>query len=1283
MPESFVTAPPPDLAARLLPLLLDEMTAGIALFDAAGHRRLANARFDALLGTPAAAAQAGAPLAGHLAALPEAMAAQLLAAFATGARQGLDWRDAAGRHLDLTLIPAAGLGTLLLLRDSSARRAAEADLAAQRARMEHLLANTEDAVVLMDPEGVILANSIVSGDLLDLPKELVQPGATHQDIIRHLYRRGDYGFDVPEEEFVQSRRARILAAGTIHYAAPMPGGRWVEYRFRTLEDGHLLINVREITELKRRELELERERAEAAEQRDRLDTLLRHLRDFVVLFDENNQVLLNSDTGELMGLTPEQIAPGTSLTDILAIRFARGEMGPPPADPRAAAAQMVDGIRAKGGVRAVQRTVAGAFVELDFRPLPNGRLLLIGRNVTELEQARQDAEEQRAIVQTVIDNLPDAVMLYDSEFRWRMGNRRLMEFQRLTPDIAFPGAQGRDILRFQARRGDFGPPPADEAGIEALALERERVMRAPEGARYMRRSAGGYWIEYNMIPLPDGGLLGYYRDISLLKQQEQQIEEERTLLREILDACDALIVLSDKDSNVLLASNRQRDIMETPDHLYQPGTNLADAIRHRYRQGMYGFEKDEETTVRERLANPFQGGVVQYTRTSPSGRSVQHIFTPISGGRIVGFHRDITILKRQEEQIAQERALLQEVLSGLDEVVVLFDEETNVLVSNARGNPIITFPPELLEPGSSLREATRHLYRRGDFGFAKDEETVVSERLAIAYTPGGLRYTREVPGGRWLEFKYTPISGKRLLAQSRDITALKQSEQAALAAQAEAEAARDAAEAAAQAKSAFLAAMSHEIRTPMNGVLGMLEVLGRSQLQPEQGRAITVMRESAQSLLRIIDDVLDFSKIEAGRMELEAVPMRLADVLDSTIATLMPEAERRGLTLFADPPRGGPAWLLGDPTRIRQILFNLTGNALKFTERGYVRVSLEARAQGGVAAVTLAVEDSGIGLEEEVLARLFQPFTQADSSTTRRFGGSGLGLSIVRRLAELMGGEVRAHSTPGRGSRFVVTLRLPVTEAPEQPIVPRVPGAITAEGGVLVVDDHPVNREVLTRQLELLGVRASGTAADGEEALALWRLTRPATVLLDIHMPVMDGFALARAIRAEEQGQGLARTILIAVTANALKGEAERCYAAGMDGFVPKPVTLESLAEALGRAGPQRAGAGPARTALFDAAALRGLFGDDRERLVSIVESFATQARLDLSGMMEAEGQALAGMAHRLKGAARMVGARRLAEAAAEVEEEARAGAERSRLLEAMPALLEETLAAARPLLEG
>jgi GAF domain-containing protein/ActR/RegA family two-component response regulator/HPt (histidine-containing phosphotransfer) domain-containing protein len=492
-----------------------------------------------------------------------------------------------------------------------------------------------------------------------------------------------------------------------------------------------------------------------------------------------------------------------------------------------------------------------------------------------------------------------------------------------------------------------------------------------------------------------------------------------------------------------------------------------------------------------------------------------------------------------------------------------------------------------------------------------------------------------------------------------------------------AEMARAEAEAANEAKSTFLATMSHEIRTPMNGVLGMMEVLERQGLGDDQLPLVATMRDSAQALLRIIDDVLDFSKIEAGRLELETTAFSLSGLVAGAIDTLRPQANAKGLAIAAEIEPGSNDALTGDPTRIRQILFNLLSNAVKFTERGGIVVRAgTAPLGGGQTGVTLAVKDTGIGLDAAQRARLFEPFLQADSSTTRRYGGTGLGLSIVRRLAQLMGGDVAVESAPGEGSTFTVTLVLEAAPAPTLPL-PRLRGrewegaaallkpavaapdaAVAAKHGnaarVLVVDDHPVNREVLVRQLRLLGLPAD-TAEDGSEALAAWAPGRYAAVLADLHMPGMDGYELTRQLRASEAESGDGRTPIVAVTANAMRGEEERCLGAGMDAYLAKPVAIERLRATIERwlpVGDAATTALPAGVgAAIDRSVLAAWLGDDHAGIEGLLQKFRDSA-IESEQAIDAAWRAadlagLAGAAHRLKGAAQAVGAVRLAAAAA------------------------------------
>ncbi|MGA0603839.1 ATP-binding protein [Caulobacter sp. KR2-114] len=380
------------------------------------------------------------------------------------------------------------------------------------------------------------------------------------------------------------------------------------------------------------------------------------------------------------------------------------------------------------------------------------------------------------------------------------------------------------------------------------------------------------------------------------------------------------------------------------------------------------------------------------------------------------------------------------------------------------------------------------------------------------------------------------LANRRALRESQD--ALVRESQAAVAAN--------------QSKSAFLAMMSHELRTPLTGVLGMAHALTLTKLNEDQASRVQMLERSGEGLMVILNDILDISKIEAGKLELETIALDLHDLGQQVHALWSEAARAKGVTLTYDLAPETPRWVLGDPTRLRQIMNNLMGNALKFTAKGEVRLSIRP-GEGDVCEV--AVADTGLGISEAEQARLFQPFQQVDTTTARKFGGTGLGLAICRQLASLMGGEIGLSSREGEGSVFTLRAPLPVTE-PAPADSPDASSVSLAGLRVLVADDNPVNLAVARAILEAFGASLV-TAENGADALDKLGCEQVDVVLLDVHMPIMDGFEALAKIRAA--GPNLRQLPVIALTADAMAGANTDLMAAGFDAVAPKPINPQQL----------------------------------------------------------------------------------------------------------------------------
>ena len=594
------------------------------------------------------------------------------------------------------------------------------------------------------------------------------------------------------------------------------------------------------------------------------------------------------------------------------------------------------------------------------------------------------------------------------------------------------------------------------------------------------------------------------------------------------------------------------------------GTATAD----RRLSEVFGDPAWRQVLVRER---PFSNFVVHLGEDGEDGQYFVLAGMPrfAGDGTFLGYRgtaRDVTERTRRDRRLESQSAILRTLLEGSSDGISLFDEKLRLVAWN-RGFTLLTGVPEAMAtPGRSLREVLIAQGEAGEFG-PGDPVAAADRRMSEKWDTAAPRIIeRRRPNGRVIEVHRNPLPGGGFVTFITDITMRKEAESNLIRA-------RESAERANQAKSAFLAMMSHEIRTPMNGVVGMTGILLDSKLDEDQRQIAHAIMDSAQNLLQVINDILDFSKLEAQRMTLDDVAFEPASSLRSTVDLLAVRARAKNLALDIELPPDLPPLIMGDPGRVRQIVLNLVTNAVKFTDKGGVRVRIEMLGDPATM-LRFSVIDSGIGIPADKQAHLFTEFSQVDASMTRRFEGTGLGLAICRKLVQLMGGEIGVESREGQGSNFWFTL--PLRRADGAALARRAQGdgpvstlpfeRFAASHGrplrILVAEDNQINQRVAAGVRERFGVRV-GLASNGGEAIAALGVGEYDAVLMDLHMPELDGLAAARRIR--EMGAPLGEIPIIACTANAFHEDAERCLEAGMNDHIAKPFRRDELAAILVR----------------------------------------------------------------------------------------------------------------------
>ena len=770
----------------------------------------------------------------------------------------------------------------------------------------------------------------------------------------------------------------------------------------------------------------------------------------------------------------------------------------------------------------IEQMLGGKWIRFVNRRLENGMLVGLRIDVTDFKDRELllgKQMEETWLFREALEQVPVAVFMRDSESRLTFAN------------AAYEKILGGDREKYIGMKEAEMFPDAGDCYAEenecifstGQSIEKAEIIPFDDGGTMPAITRIGRLI----TPSDERYLVGSITDVTLLKDREDALvaaqDEAQALHREldgILQSLPVGVLLLDADLTIEYANQAFYDLWEVPEKIDLQGQPYRRYMELNYNSGMYDYgAMSFEDAHRERVAR-LQTDDMHASREvlSKSGKFTVISKTRIAGGKILSTYADITEIRSRDIEIGKTKRELQRVGEYMQDATgamaqgLALIENGTIIMANSAFSGMLDVQPEWLAAGSNWKAVFSHCAERGDFGTPEEAAALLDTWRENAGANKPFSSLMQIAGERWVTLDATISTGNYWLTILTDVTEMKQRE-------AELETLLARAEAADRAKSEFLANMSHEIRTPMNGVLGMAELLGKSNLDTRQKTFTDIIVKSGNALMTIINDILDFSKIDARQMKLRSAPFDPVEAVEDVASLLSSPALEKNIELIVKADPSAHNMISGDAGRFRQIVTNLIGNAVKFTETGHVLIELSAASVGESEVIlTLRVEDTGIGIPAGKLNTIFEKFSQVDASSTRRHEGTGLGLAITVGLIGLFGGTIDVKSDVGKGSEFTVAIPFHVTETRSE----RYSGPIsTRPVSVLVIEDNAINRHILTEQLTTWGVD-SHAAESGQAGLAI--LNEAASigfeidaVILDYHMPQMNGVEVAKLIRADNR----------------------------------------------------------------------------------------------------------------------------------------------------------------------
>ena len=903
--------------------------------------------------------------------------------------------------------------------DITDRKRAEQQAIEKANLLELTLGNIDQGIVVRDADDQILLFNDKLSEILGIPVEHYERGASTEELNELHARQGDVmmtpGSEERRAEWERRRRAG-LAVERLEYERRNAKGKWHYCVRQPMPNGMEVRTFLDITERKRAEHEV-------AEKAGILQTTLESMGQGLTMYDADwKLVSFNSRYREHFDLPDDVFQADCTFDDVVGATM-RSDYGE---DWRDRLTVVRDETRMTSEWRRSFTRPSGRSLDLLSIPVPSGGFIVTSTDISEFKRVEAELLRQQEINKTVLDAMDQGLLMIDGEGHCQLYNNRVSALINVPPEFLDAKPLHRDLINMQAERGDYRHISREERN-RLIGLMR-RLETDREAFVYERDIADGRVIEIRNNPLPEGGWVRVFTDITNRKEAERDIAEKTQQLELTLNSMEQGIILLDPDDRTVFYNDRAADMLGVPVAMLARGATSRETSTYQADNGEFDSMNDATRAALEKVIQEHRQGIIQpfsYERQKPDGRWVDVTNIPIEGGGSVRTFLDITARRTAEQAFAEKTRQLELTLETMDQGIILLDENARTILHNTKGAKLLGLREEMLARGASSSEIYAYQKAQGEFEGIEPRLRATLDRAVHGQVDGvhtPFSAERRRPDGSWVLVNNTPVDGGGSLRTILDITQTKRAEEGL-------REARDAAEDATKAKSAFLAAMSHEIRTPMNGVVGMIEVLEQSTLNDDQRQVTRTVRDSAISLLTIIDDILDFSKIEAGELALEAVPVSVRQIAEGAIDIVGGSAMDKGvdIALFVAPDV--PPMVKTDPVRLRQIMLNLLGNAVKFTDHGSVaiRVGVEARGKTSIG-LRFVITDTGIGIPAERLPALFQAFQQAEASTTRRFGGTGLGLSICERLVSIMGGEIGAESSIGQGSTFWFTVNFEIAD---------------------------------------------------------------------------------------------------------------------------------------------------------------------------------------------------------------------------------------------------------------